>query len=233
MKFDASTPEEKNLTETFRIYSELSGGPFPESLDMPTTMQKVGMMIGKKIGKKCALQAIREKLTSGKRKLSEEQMHKVEEMMDKFLEWQFNPDKKPNEEEMRKLEEEMRKTAGMDEGMKALAGGKGKMSQEQIHKEAQAAAQKSAEAGMKEFIKVQIPLQRGLLFAFALPPEADAHYAGKGVKLGEADKPIFWYRPKDSKKYRVIYADLTVRDADAPPNVPNAQPVPGTAKPKK
>ena len=32
-----------------------------------------------------------------------------------------------------------------------------------------------------------------------LPPEADAHYAGKGVSLGAADKPIFWYRPKDGK----------------------------------
>ena len=47
-----------------------------------------------------------------------------------------------------------------------------------------------------------------------------AHYAGKGVSLGAADKPIFWYRPKDGKKYRVIYADLSVRDADTPPSVP-------------
>ena len=58
----------------------------------------------------------------------------------------------------------------------------------------------------------------------SLPPEADAHYAGKGVSLGAADKPIFWYRPKDSKKYRVIYADLSVRDADTPPSMPVVQP---------
>ena len=57
-----------------------------------------------------------------------------------------------------------------------------------------------------------------------LPKEADSHYAGKGVSLGAADTPIFWYRPKDSKKYRVIYADLSVRDADTPPSVPVAQP---------
>ena len=36
-------------------------------------------------------------------------------------------------------------------------------------------------------------------FAFALPTKADAHYAGKGVRLGAADKPIFWYRPKMRK----------------------------------
>jgi outer membrane lipoprotein-sorting protein len=66
---------------------------------------------------------------------------------------------------------------------------------------------------------------RGLRFVLALPPDADAHYAGKGVKLGAADKPIFWYRPKDSKRYRVIYADLSVREADTAPSVANAQPV--------
>lgn len=64
---------------------------------------------------------------------------------------------------------------------------------------------------------------RGLRFVLALPPEADAHYAGKGVKLGAADTPIFWYRPKDSKKYRIIFADLSVQEADAAPSVPNAQ----------
>ena len=71
---------------------------------------------------------------------------------------------------------------------------------------------------------------RGLRFILALPPDADAHYAGKGVKLGAANTPIFWYHPKDAKKYRVIYADLSVREAAAPPNVPNAQPVPGAGR---
>ena len=73
-------------------------------------------------------------------------------------------------------------------------------------------------------MKFQMKFQPGLKFAASLPPEADAHYAGKGVSLGAADKPIFWYRPKDAKKYRVIYADLSVRDADTPPSVPVAQP---------
>ena len=37
----------------------------------------------------------------------------------------------------------------------------------------------------------------------------------KGVKLGDTDKPIFWYRPEDSPTYRVIYADLSVLDVTA------------------
>jgi hypothetical protein len=84
-------------------------------------------------------------------------------------------------------------------------------------------------AQMQEYMKAQAKLQRGIMFVMQLPAEADAHYAGKGVFPGAADTPIFWYRPKDSKKYRVIYADLSVRDADKAPNVPNSQPMPGTA----
>jgi hypothetical protein len=81
-------------------------------------------------------------------------------------------------------------------------------------------------------IKAAEPIMRGLAFISALPPDADAHYAGKGVSLGTVDRPIFWYRPKGAKKYRVIYADLSVREADTPPGVPNAQPVPMRARSK-
>jgi outer membrane lipoprotein-sorting protein len=85
----------------------------------------------------------------------------------------------------------------------------------------------------KEMMAALFKLNRGFMFALQLPPDADAHYASKGVKFGAADKPIFWYRPKDAKKYRVINADLSVRDAETPPSVPNAQPVPGAAGAKK
>ena len=40
-------------------------------------------------------------------------------------------------------------------------------------------------------------------------------YAGKGVKLGDANTPVFWYVPKDSKQGRVIYGDLSVREVPA------------------
>ena len=51
-------------------------------------------------------------------------------------------------------------------------------------------------------------------------PTADAHYAGKGVKLGEPDRPIFWYKPEGAKTYRVIYADLSVKEAESAPKSP-------------
>jgi len=84
-----------------------------------------------------------------------------------------------------------------------------------------------------EAAEIELKLQPGVAFANSLPAEADAHYAGKGVVRGKADTPIFWYRPKDAKKYRVIYADLSVREADTPPNVSKAQPVPAASGPKE
>ena len=49
-------------------------------------------------------------------------------------------------------------------------------------------------------------------FVRHLPKQADWHYAGADATLGDAATPIFWYRPQGSETYRVIYADLSVRD---------------------
>lgn len=78
----------------------------------------------------------------------------------------------------------------------------------------------------KEASQLSITVGRGLGFALQLLPEANAHYAGKGVKRGTPDAPIFWYLPKGSDTYRVIYADLSVRDADTAPSVRGTQRVP-------
>jgi len=48
-------------------------------------------------------------------------------------------------------------------------------------------------------------------FAEALPAGSDWYYAGRDVKFGDAQKPIFWYRPAGSQTYRVIYGDLSVK----------------------
>jgi len=45
--------------------------------------------------------------------------------------------------------------------------------------------------------------------------QQDWRYAGNGVKINTPDTPIFWYRPAGSENYRVIYADLTVRELSA------------------
>jgi len=76
---------------------------------------------------------------------------------------------------------------------------------------------------MQQLVKQIGSIGRGFEFAMSLSESADAHYAGKGVKQGTGDRSIFWYKPEGSNKYRVVYADLSVKDADQPPQVPGAE----------
>ncbi len=70
----------------------------------------------------------------------------------------------------------------------------------------------SAEEGTQK----GMTLAQGMLFIMGLKNQ---HYAGNGVKLGEADKAVFWYQPEGSETYRVIYGDLSVKDV-SPENLP-------------
>jgi hypothetical protein len=59
---------------------------------------------------------------------------------------------------------------------------------------------------------IGVKIQKHLLFLRFFKGEGKWYYRGKGVELGDAATPIFWYRPKDSATYRVIYGDLHVED---------------------
>jgi hypothetical protein len=52
--------------------------------------------------------------------------------------------------------------------------------------------------------------------------DADARYAGKGMKRSSPKVPIFWYRPTGDAKYRIVFNDLSTGDADNAPEVPGA-----------
>ncbi|MHC4537974.1 MAG: anti-sigma factor family protein [Planctomycetota bacterium] len=81
--------------------------------------------------------------------------------------------------------------------------------------------EKLAQSGLSEdeAAKLGTTLPRGMFFLQLLETEDKYHYAGKGVKLGDAEKAIFWYLPEGAEKYRVIYGDLSVKDV-APENLP-------------
>jgi hypothetical protein len=69
--------------------------------------------------------------------------------------------------------------------------------------------------------QIGMSFARGLMFHQMLENQGGQwHYAGAGVKLGDADTAIFWYQPQGSDTYRVIYGDLSVKDA-APEDLPN------------
>jgi hypothetical protein len=57
---------------------------------------------------------------------------------------------------------------------------------------------------MQKLMKDSFKIGRGFQFALSLPASAQAHYAGKGVKKDTKDRPIFWYLPEGSARYRVI-----------------------------
>jgi outer membrane lipoprotein-sorting protein len=65
-------------------------------------------------------------------------------------------------------------------------------------------------------VMATLPLEQkhmqGILFYLSLKPENDAHYTGRGVKLGTSDRAIFWYKPAGTQNYRVIFGDLTVKE---------------------
>ncbi len=67
-----------------------------------------------------------------------------------------------------------------------------------------------------------IKIARGFQFVLMLPKEADAHYARAGAKYGDAERAVLWYKPTGSDKYRVIFADLSVREANEMPTVADA-----------
>jgi len=71
----------------------------------------------------------------------------------------------------------------------------------------------------EEQTEIGAVLQKHVLFVRFFQGQGKWYYRGKGVSLGEADKAIFWYRPKGSETYRVIYGDLHVEDV-APEDLP-------------
>lgn len=47
---------------------------------------------------------------------------------------------------------------------------------------------------------------------FMVQGHTEPTYVGKGATFGDHDTAVFWYKPKDSDNYRVIYADLSVKE---------------------
>ncbi len=88
---------------------------------------------------------------------------------------------------------------------------------EDFLKEAPSMEKKIDELGLagEEEIELGMKLNRHLLFIRFFKGQGEWHYAGGGVKLDDAQTPIFWYQPEGSETYRVIYGDLSVKDVSA------------------
>jgi hypothetical protein len=78
---------------------------------------------------------------------------------------------------------------------------------------------KKANFTKQQETEIALRWAQGLVFIRFFKGQGKWHYAGKGVKLGDANAAIFWYQPKGSETYRVIYGDLSVEDV-APEDLP-------------
>jgi len=79
--------------------------------------------------------------------------------------------------------------------------------------------EKFAQMSEKQKLDLGLKLLRGYTFIQLLKDENDWNYVGCGVKFGDGESPVCWYRPTDSETYRVIYGDLSVKDI-APEDLP-------------
>jgi outer membrane lipoprotein-sorting protein len=80
-------------------------------------------------------------------------------------------------------------------------------------------AQESLQQMYQKTLEISLITTRGLMFVLQLPAESNWQYAGENVQFGDAETPIFWYKPAGSQMYRIIYGDLTVKDV-APEDLP-------------
>jgi hypothetical protein len=72
----------------------------------------------------------------------------------------------------------------------------------------------------EEATQMGLSFGKGMMFHQMLETGSiEWSYTGQGVKLGNASKAIFWYKPQGSETYRVIYGDLNVKDV-SPENLP-------------
>jgi hypothetical protein len=80
----------------------------------------------------------------------------------------------------------------------------------------------SPEQAYAQAVKIGYVILTGSLFAQTLKTVDNWHYAGQDVKLGQADRPLCWWKNEDPATGRVIYGDLSIRDvpaADLPTSV--------------
>ncbi len=71
----------------------------------------------------------------------------------------------------------------------------------------------------KELTEIGVKFGRGMIYYQMLAQHGEWNYTGAGVKLGDAKTPICRFRSPHSQTCRVIYGDLSVKDA-APEELP-------------
>lgn len=95
---------------------------------------------------------------------------------------------------------------------------------EQLEKKFNGGDEAKQAAVLKAVTEFQMTVIRGTVFFVSMKDANQFRYFG-GAHLNEADRPLLWYSPDGDNRFKVVYADLTVRDADAKTLPPEPAPV--------
>ena len=85
-------------------------------------------------------------------------------------------------------------------------------------------ARKKADGAVDQRENYELSMAIGRVLSFPAEFKDRYGYKADGVKLGDAGKIIFWYKPEGETKYRVVYGDLHL-------GVASAEQLPDTRKP--
>ena len=229
MPIDFSTPDEEKLIEMFRVWAEHTDGEFPPDLTLNSIKD---FFTGTSVEQKQSqaymdeykeLESILDQLGAERDKITKqiEEITRLErELYEKtndsslskeqkqqvYTEWHTEHNKNlPKVRELRK-----RKEALFDEKMKIS-----RQSMEAFDKgmlPVLERSEKTMQQGFEGLFQNTKAISGGFAFVQTLPPESDWHYAGKTAVFGDSNTPIFWYLPKGSSTWCVIYADLSVNN---------------------
>lgn len=115
-----------------------------------------------------------------------------------------------------KLDAEMEKIVAKYGGKEKLREKYGAQLPPEIMAELMKATMPLVQEQMQKQMREQTPSTgkelQGIQFYTSLKPENDPHYVGASVKLGTLDRPVLWYKPTGAEKYRVIYANLSIKE---------------------
>ena len=76
-------------------------------------------------------------------------------------------------------------------------------------------ARKKSESAFDQRENYELSMAIGRVLSFPTEFKDRYGYKADGVKLGDAGKIIFWYKPEGETKYRVVYGDLHVGEVTA------------------
>lgn len=82
----------------------------------------------------------------------------------------------------------------------------------------------SRKKAWKTFNEFSSAVARSTVFLFTMNESNRFRYFG-GARLNEANRPLLWYSPDGDDKFKIVYADLTIRDADLNSLPPEPAPV--------